>query len=103
MASIFFNMVARKVIKDVVKHAWLVLLACAEAADKAQSGARHLPNQGVATLREGRLARQRSGDLACDMLVVGIHGVQSPLGAELAQSTEQGFGAPLRCGHVRKT
>jgi hypothetical protein len=35
MANIVFNKAAGKVIKDAVKHACLVLLAGAEAADKA--------------------------------------------------------------------
>jgi hypothetical protein len=41
------------------------------------------------------LNHQRSGGLGHDVRVVGVHGVQSPLKAELAQPTEQGVGAPL--------
>jgi hypothetical protein len=37
---------------------FIVLLVGAEAANKAQSGARHLPDQGAAASREGRLAHQ---------------------------------------------
>jgi hypothetical protein len=32
---------------------FIVLLACAEVADKATSGAQHLPDQGAAASREG--------------------------------------------------
>jgi hypothetical protein len=44
MANIVFNKAARKVIEDTVKHTHLVLLTGAKAADKAQPGARHLPD-----------------------------------------------------------
>jgi hypothetical protein len=44
MANIVFNKAARKVIEDTVKHAHLVLLTGAKAADKAQPGACHLPD-----------------------------------------------------------
>jgi hypothetical protein len=75
---------------------FVVLLAGAKVADKAQSSARHLPNQGAATSREGQLAHQRSGGLRRDVRVVGVHGVQSHLKVEPAQPTEQGFDAPLQ-------
>jgi hypothetical protein len=75
---------------------FVILLAGAEATDKAQLGSQHLPNQGAATSREGRLARQRSGGLGRDVQLVAIRGVQSPLRAELAQSMEQAIGAPLQ-------
>jgi hypothetical protein len=80
-ANIVFDKVVGKVIKDVVKHArlvttslyyskvlyhllylmtifylitiFVVLLAGDEAADKATSGTKHLPDQGVVALREG--------------------------------------------------
>jgi hypothetical protein len=52
-----------------------MLLVGAKAADKAQSGARHLPDQGAVASREGRLACQRFGGLGCDVRVVGVHGV----------------------------
>jgi hypothetical protein len=68
---------------------------------KAQSGARHLPDQGVAPSRKGRLARQRSGGLGRDVRVVGVYRVQSHLKAESTQPTEQGIGAPLRGGWSR--
>jgi hypothetical protein len=80
---------------------FVVLLAGAEAVDKAQPGAGHLPDQGAATLREGQLTRQRSGVLGRDVRVVGIHRVQSPLRVESAQPTEQGISAPLWGGWSR--
>jgi hypothetical protein len=52
-----------------------VLLAGAEAADKVTSGARHLPNQGVAASREGSWASQRSEGLGRDVRVVDVRGV----------------------------
>jgi hypothetical protein len=61
---------------------FVVLLAGAEAADKVQSGAWHLSDQGATILREGQLARQRFGGLGRDVRVVGIHGVQSHLRAK---------------------
>jgi hypothetical protein len=80
-ANIVFDKATRKVTKDADKHArlvstalyysqvlyhslylmidfylitaFVVLLVGAEAVDKATSGARHLPDQGVAASREG--------------------------------------------------
>jgi hypothetical protein len=77
---------------------FVVLLTGVEAADKAILGARHLPNKGAATSREGRLAGQRSGGLGCDVRVVDVRGVQSHLIAESPELTEQAVGAPLRGG-----
>jgi hypothetical protein len=73
-----------------------VLLTGDEAADKAISDARHLPDQGVAPSREGSLADKRSGGLGHDVRMVVVPEVQSHLRAELAQPTEQEVGAPLR-------
>jgi hypothetical protein len=120
MANIVFDKAARKVIKDTIKHACLVstalyysqvlrhllylmtifdfiiifvvLLAGAEAADKAQPDTRHLPDQGVAASREGRLAHQRFGGLGRDVRVVGISRVQSHL-----SGTDTTNGARCRC------
>jgi hypothetical protein len=72
---------------------FFVLLASAEAADKAISGARHLPDQAVAGSREGWLAGQRFRGLGRDVRVVDVRGVQSLLNAE---PTEQAINAPLR-------
>jgi hypothetical protein len=72
------------------------LLVGAEVADKAQLSVRHLPDQGAATLREGRLDHQRFGGLRCNVRVVGVRRVQNPLRVELTQPTEQVIGAPLQ-------
>jgi hypothetical protein len=83
---------------------FIVLLAGAEVADKAQSGAQHLPDQGVVASSEGWLADQRSRGLGRDVQVVDVCVVQSHLKAELAEPTEQVVDAPLWVdGHVRKT
>jgi hypothetical protein len=39
--------------------------------------------------------------MGCDVRVVGVCVVQSPLGAEPTQPTEQGVGAPLQGGQSR--
>jgi hypothetical protein len=80
---------------------FVVLLAGVEATNKAQPGAGHLPDQGAAASREGRLAHQRSIGQGRDVRVVGIHEVQNPLRAELAQPTEQGTSAPLQGRRAR--
>jgi hypothetical protein len=54
---------------------FVVLLVGAEAANKAQPGAQHLPDQGASPSREGRLSRQRFGGLGRDVRVVGVHGI----------------------------
>jgi hypothetical protein len=77
---------------------FVVLLVGVEAVDKAQSGTRHLLDQGAAASLEGRLAHQRFGGLGRDVRVVDVRGVQSHLRAEPAQLIEQGVGAPLRGG-----
>jgi hypothetical protein len=46
---------------------FVVLLTGDEAADKAQLGARHLPDQGATPSREGQLAHQRSRCLGRDV------------------------------------
>jgi hypothetical protein len=74
---------------------FVVLLAGGEATDKAQLGSRHLPGHGAAASGEGQLAHQRSRGMVCDVRVMGIHRVQSPLRAKSAQPMEQGVGAPL--------
>jgi hypothetical protein len=51
---------------------FIVLLVGAEAPDKAQSGARHLRDQGAAPSGEGRLAHQRSEGLSYDVRVVSV-------------------------------
>jgi hypothetical protein len=53
----------------------VVLFIGDEAADKAKSDAKHLPDQGAAPSREGCLAGQRSGGLGCGVRVVVIPGV----------------------------
>jgi hypothetical protein len=103
MANIVFNKAVRKVIEDTVNTCppciyRLVLLTCAEGANKAQPGVGHLPHQAAVASRDGQLACQRSRGLGHDVRVVGICGVQSPLRAEPTQPTEQGIGAPLRGG-----
>jgi hypothetical protein len=88
------------VIKDTVKHAYLVstalyytellyhllslmnifyllitisvILVSDEAADKAKSDATHLHDQGAAPSREACLAVQRSRGLGCDVRVVVV-------------------------------
>jgi hypothetical protein len=80
---------------------FVVLLAGVEATNKAQPGAGHLPDQGAAASREGRLAHQRSIGQGCDVRVVGIHEVQNPLRAELAQPMEQGTSARLQGRRAR--
>jgi hypothetical protein len=50
----------------------VVLLVGDEAADKATSDARHLPDQRATPSREGCLAGQRSGGLGRDVRVVVI-------------------------------
>jgi hypothetical protein len=81
---------------------FVVLLTAVKVADKAQSGARHLPDQGAAASREGRLARQRSRGLRRDVrLRPSQRGVQSHLRAELTQLTEEGVIAPLWGGRSR--
>jgi hypothetical protein len=80
---------------------FVVLLASAEAADKATSGTRYLPDQGAATSREGWLASQWSGGLGRDVRVVDVRGVQSHLSAEPVEPTEQVISAPLRGGRSR--
>jgi hypothetical protein len=83
MTNIVFDKAAQKVIKDAIKHVclvstalyyslvlkhllylmtnyylitiYVVLLAGAKIADKAQPVARHLPDQGASALREGQL------------------------------------------------
>jgi hypothetical protein len=77
---------------------FVVLLASAEAADKAISGAWHLPDQGAIASREGWLGGQRSRGLGRDVRVVDVQGVQSHLIAEPVEPTEQAVGAPLRGG-----
>jgi hypothetical protein len=74
---------------------FVVLLAGVEVANKAQPGVGHLPDQGATTIREGRLAHQRSGGMGRDVRVVGVHRVQSPLRAEPTQPMEQCVGAAL--------
>jgi hypothetical protein len=76
----------------------VVLLAGDEAADKAKSDAKHLPDQGATSSREGCLACQRSGGLGHDVRVVVIPRVQSHLRAEPAEPIEKAIGAPLRSG-----
>jgi hypothetical protein len=68
---------------------FVVLLTSAETTDKAQSGARHLLDQGAATAREDSLVHQRSGRLGHDVRVVCVRGVQSHLRAKMAQPTEK--------------
>jgi hypothetical protein len=53
----------------------VVLFIGDEAADKAKSDAKHLPDQGAAPSREGCLAGQRSRGLGCGVRVVVIPGV----------------------------
>jgi hypothetical protein len=77
---------------------FVVLLTGAKAANKAQLGTRHLPDQGEATSTKGRLAHQRFGGLGRDVRVVDVRGVQSHLREELKESIEQGVGAPLQGG-----
>jgi hypothetical protein len=74
----------------------LLLLIGAKAIDKVKPDSRHLPHQRVATSHKGQLAHQGSGGLGRDVRVVGVYGVQSPLGVEPAQPTEQGISAPLQ-------
>jgi hypothetical protein len=83
-------------IKNYLLTTIVVLLAGDEAADKATLHARHLPDQGVAPLREGCLAGQRSGGLGRDVQVVVIPKDQSHLRAKPVEPTKQEFGAPLR-------
>jgi hypothetical protein len=80
---------------------FVVLLIGAEVADKAQSGARHLLDEGATPSREGQLAHQRSKGLRRDVRVVGVRGVQSHLRAEMAHPTEQDVSAALRDGLSR--
>jgi hypothetical protein len=75
---------------------FIVLLADAEAADKAQSNAWRLPDQGAATSRVDWLVGQRSGGLGRNMRVVDVRGVQSHLRVEPAEPTKQVIGAPLQ-------
>jgi hypothetical protein len=77
---------------------FVVLPVGAEAADKATSGAWHLPDQGAVASREGWLASQRSGGLGRDVRVVDVYEVHSDPRAELAEPTEQAIGAPLQGG-----
>jgi hypothetical protein len=79
----------------------VVLLAGDEAANKATSDARHLPDQGAAPSRKGCLASQRSRGLGHDVRVVVFPGDQSHLRAEPTEPTEQEVGAPLRGGRSR--
>jgi hypothetical protein len=83
---------------------FVVLLAGAKVADKAISGAQHLPDQGVASSREGWLAGQRSRGLGCDVRVVDVWEVQSHLIAKPTKLIEQGFSAPHGTNSlIRKT
>jgi hypothetical protein len=79
----------------------VVLLAGDEAADKATSDARHLPNQGAAPSWEGCLAGQTFGGLGCDVQVVVVPGVQSHRRAEPTELTKQEVDAPLWGGWSR--
>jgi hypothetical protein len=53
--------------KNYLLTTTVVLLVGDEAADKATSDARHLPDQGAAPLGEGCFAGQRSEGLGCDV------------------------------------
>jgi hypothetical protein len=75
---------------------FVVLLACAEVADKATSGAQHLPDQGAAASREGWLAGQRSGGMGRDLWVVDVYRVQNHLRAETTEPIKQVVDALLR-------
>jgi hypothetical protein len=80
---------------------FVILLADAEAVDKATSGTWYLPDHEVATSWEGWLASQRPGGLGRDVRVVYVCGVESHLRAKSAELTEQAVDALVRGGQSR--
>jgi hypothetical protein len=74
---------------------FVVLLASAEAANKAISGTQYLPDQGGPDSRGGWLAGQRFGGLGRDVWVVDVRGVQGHLIVEPIEPIEQAISAPL--------